>query len=122
MSSRSSLFAAALLLGLGACGAVPRAPDTLTESVRSFNDGVRWERFSIAAVRVPPRERSQFVEDMDERAEDLKITDYEVVRVDERGPREARVQVKLSWYRDLGGHAARDPRACRPGSATARPG
>jgi len=71
----------------------------LTESVRSFNDGVRWERFSIAAVRVPPPERSQFVEDMDERAGDLKITDYEVVRVDERGAREARVQVKLSWYR-----------------------
>ena len=96
MRSRSSLFAALLLY---ACGAAPRAGDTLTESVRSFNDGVRWERFSIAAVRVPPPERSQFVEDMDERAGDLKITDYEVVRVDERGAREARVQVKLSWYR-----------------------
>lgn len=96
MRSRSSRFAVLLLC---ACGAAPRAGDTLTESVRSFNDGVRWERFAIAAVRVPPPERSQFVEDMDARAGDLKITDYEVVRVDARGAREARVQVKLSWYR-----------------------
>lgn len=96
-SRRLALLLAASVLG--ACGAAPRAPDTLADSIRSFNDGVRWERFAVAAVRVPTRERSQFVEDMDERAGDLKITDYEIVRVDERGPREARVQIKLSWYR-----------------------
>ena len=82
-----------------ACGAHPGGPETLTESVRGFNEGVRWGRFASAATRVPPRERSQFVEDMDQRADDLKITDYEIVRVDARGEREARVQVKLSWYR-----------------------
>jgi TolA-binding protein len=100
---RISLFVlfALLLVGLGApaCGPRARGADTLTESVRSFNDGVRWERFAMAAARIPAPERSQFVEEMDERAEDLKITDYEIVRVDTRGPREARVQVKLSWYR-----------------------
>jgi hypothetical protein len=84
---------------LAACGAPSRSTDTLAESVRSFNDGIRWERFAAAAARIPARERSQFVEDMDERATDLKITDYEVVRVDARGPREARVHLKLSWYR-----------------------
>lgn len=100
---RASLFAvvvaSACAVACGACGARARSGETLTESVRSFNEGVRWERFAVAAARVPPRERSQFVEDMDERAEDLKITDYEIVKVDARGPREARVQVKLSWYR-----------------------
>lgn len=93
---RAMPFAVVLL---AACGAHARDTETLADSIRSFNDGVRWERFAAAAVRVPPRERSQFVEDMDVRAEDLKITDYEIVRVDERGPREARVQIKLSWYR-----------------------
>jgi hypothetical protein len=93
---RASLFAVVLL---AACGARAQGTETLADSIRSFNDGVRWERFAAAAVRIPPRERSQFVEDMDVRAEDLKITDYEIVRVDARGPREARVQVKLSWYR-----------------------
>jgi hypothetical protein len=87
------------LLACGACGARARSTDTLADSIRGFNDGVRWGRFAAAAARIPPRERSQFVEEMDERAEDLKITDYEIVNVDTRGPREARVQVKLSWYR-----------------------
>ena len=100
---RASLFAvmlgAACVVACGACGARGRGTEPLSESVRSFNEGVRWERFAVAAARVPPRERSQFVEDMDQRAEDLKITDYEIVNVDARGPREARVQVKLSWYR-----------------------
>jgi hypothetical protein len=82
-----------------ACGPRGSSTETLTDSIRSFNDGVRWERFAMAAVRIPPRERSQFVSEMDERAEDLKITDYEIVNVDARGPREARVRVKLSWYR-----------------------
>jgi hypothetical protein len=93
---RASLFAVVVL---AACGARAGSTETLTESIRSFNEGVRWERFAVAAVRIPPRERSQFVEEMDARAEDLKITDYEIVKVDARGAREARVQVKLSWYR-----------------------
>jgi hypothetical protein len=83
----------------GACGARPRATETLADSVRSYNDGVRWERFAIAAARIAPPERAQFVDEMDERASELKITDYEIVSVDARGPREARVHVKLSWYR-----------------------
>jgi hypothetical protein len=93
---RASLFAVVVL---AACGARGGRTETLTDSIRSFNEGVRWERFAVAAARIPPRERSQFVEEMDERAEDLKITDYEIVKVDARGAREARVQVKLSWYR-----------------------
>lgn len=93
---RAALIAI-LMLGCGA--AMPHDEPDLSESVRQFNDGVRWERFSVAAGAIPPKERSQFVDDMDQRAGDLKITDYEVVRVDPRGEREARVQVKLSWYK-----------------------
>lgn len=87
------------IFGLG-CGGPPlRGQADLSESIRQFNDGVRWERFAAAAVALPPRDRSQFVEEMDQRAADLKITDYEVVRVDPHGANQARVQVKLSWYR-----------------------
>jgi hypothetical protein len=97
---RARLFAVLLVpAALAACGASARGTETLTESIRSFNDGIRWERFAAAAVRIPPRERSQFVEEMDERAGQLKIADYEILTVDAHGPREARVQVKLSWYR-----------------------
>lgn len=85
-----------LMCGCGA--AMPHDEPDLSESVRMFNDGVRWERFAAAAAAIPPRERSQFVDDMDQRSSDLKITDYEVVRVDPRG-NAAKVQVKLSWYK-----------------------
>lgn len=83
-----------------ACGAPQvRSENDLSESIRTFNEGVRWERFSAAAISIPPPQRSQFVDEMDQRASDLKITDYEVVNVVPRGDREARVQIKLSWYR-----------------------
>jgi hypothetical protein len=70
------------------------------DAVRTYNDGVRWERFTAAATAVPPRERDAFLDEREELADDLRISDYEVVRVKDRGPDEADVQVKLTWYRD----------------------
>jgi hypothetical protein len=93
---RAALIAI-LMLGCGAASL--HSENDLSESIRQFNDGVRWERFAAAASAIPAKERSQFVDDMDQRAGDLKITDYEVVTVDPRGEREARVHIKLSWYK-----------------------
>lgn len=87
-------------LGLGCGGAAPR--DTLLETVQTYNDGVRWQRFAAAAVAVPPAEREQFLDERDQLAEDLRITDYEVVRVADHGAR-AEIQVKLTWFRDSEG-------------------
>ena len=87
------------LLVLG-CGAAPLHSETdLPDSIRQYNDGMRWSRFEIAASSIPPPQRSQFVDEMDERASDLKITDYDIVKVDPHGAREAHVQIKLSWYK-----------------------
>ena len=92
-----------IMFVLAACGGRQQNTETLAESIRSFNEGVRWQRYEVAAVSIPPRERSKFVEMMDERSEDLKITDYEIVRVDRRTDKEAQVQVKVSWYKDREG-------------------
>jgi hypothetical protein len=92
-----AILICAVLLGCGAPQA--RGQDELSESIRSFNDGVRWGRFGVAATAIPPAQRAQFVDDMDERANEIKITDYEVVKVDPRGERESRVQIKLTWYK-----------------------
>jgi hypothetical protein len=80
-----------------------KAGDTLPDSVRQYNDGVRWERFSVAAVHVPPKERSAFVDEADERARDVKITEYEVLKIDAKDDHLATVQIKLSWYRESEG-------------------
>lgn len=83
-----------------ACGAPQgRSENDLAASIQQFNEGVRWERFSAAATSIPPALRSQFVDEMDQRASGLKITDYEVLNVAPHGDREARAQIKLSWYR-----------------------
>lgn len=92
-------FAVAVILMVAACHA-PRSGETLTESVRAYNEGVRWERYAVAATHVPPEQRSDFVDEADERSKDLKITDYEVVKVEQKGDKEAKVQVKVSWYLD----------------------
>ncbi|MBA3451483.1 MAG: hypothetical protein H0T42_00135 [Deltaproteobacteria bacterium] len=94
---RRLLFVIALS---GACGSAQKNQETLTDAIRAYNDGLRWNRFEVAASQVPPKERAEFVDEMDERADTLKMTDYEVVKVDSKGEKEARVQVKVSWYLD----------------------
>jgi hypothetical protein len=91
------------VLVLGCSAPQLRGENGLSDSIRSFNEGVRWERFAAAASLLPAPQRAQFVDEMDERSTDLKITDYEVVKVDSRGEREAHVQVKLSWYKSSDG-------------------
>ncbi len=94
--------ALAVLIVLCACGAAP-ASDTLAETVRAYNEGVRWGRFEVAAIHLPAKERSKFVDENDERAKDLRITEYDVVNVDQKGSKEAKVHIKMSWYSDREG-------------------
>lgn len=93
-----------VVCALGACGGMQqKTEETLVEAIRGYNDDVRWSRFDVAAVHVPPAQRSQFVDDWDQRAKDLKITEYDLVRVDQKGPREAKVQIRVEWYKDSEG-------------------
>lgn len=89
-----------MVMALAACGGVPQNTDTLGDSIRSYNDGVRWGRYGVAAAKVPVKERADFIADMDERGENVKITDYEVVDVNAKNDREAKVRIKISWYDD----------------------
>ncbi len=94
----------ALCVFLAACATPPAAAsDTLNETIKSYNDAIRWERFENAASALPQKERAQTVDDWDERAHDLKITDYDIVKVDSKGKNEAHAQIKLSWYKNSEG-------------------
>jgi hypothetical protein len=85
---------------LAACTNPMKEQESLTDTVRAFNENVRWERFDRAAARLPPKERAARVDEWDERAKDVKITEWELVKIDPRGDRAARAQIKLSWYRE----------------------
>lgn len=103
MIHRATQAALAVVLALAAagCAGAPKR-DQLMESVRAYNEGVRWERFTSAAVAVPPAERDQFLDEREELADDLRITDYEVVRVASHAAT-ADVQVKMTWFLDSRG-------------------
>jgi hypothetical protein len=63
----------------------------------------RWERFAAAAARMPVAERMAFIDESDSRAKNLKVTDYEVVRIAPMSERIAKVQVRMSWYLETEG-------------------
>lgn len=95
------LFAISACVVVG-CGG-PQASDPLGDAIRSYNDGVRWGRYEVAANHIAPKERAQFVDDADERAKDLRITQYDVVQVERRGKSAATVHVKVEWYKESEG-------------------
>lgn len=87
----------------GACITPQRVPP-LSEALRTYNDGIRWQRFTIAANHVPAAERDDFLDRRDQLGEELRISDYEVIRVrygSER--RRARAHVKFTWHLDSRG-------------------
>jgi hypothetical protein len=85
---------AACAPGLGAV-----ATETLSDSVTTYNDGVRWQRWDNSAAYLPQKDRGKWVDDQDARAKDLKITEYDVVRIEPTGEKQAKVQIKMSWYK-----------------------
>jgi hypothetical protein len=87
----------ALALGLSGCGAQARIGESLVDTVTAYNQGVRWGRFPAAAAHVPPEERAAFLDQRDELAEALRITDYELLEVEPAGGG-ARVHVKYVWF------------------------
>lgn len=95
---------AILVILILATGCVPPSGQAyaLTDAVRTYTEGVKWERFEAAAAVIPPRERDGFLDERDLLAKDLRITDTEVLRITQR-ERRAEVHVKLTWYSDREG-------------------
>lgn len=93
-----------VILAATACGGLaPKEEDNLLDSIRKYNEDMRWSRYDVAATHIPPELRSQFVDDWDQRAKDLRITEYDLVRVDKKGPRAAKAQIRMEWYKDSEG-------------------
>ena len=99
-----------LLAVLASCGGAQQRTDDLLEAVRMYNDGVRWDRFPMAATRVPAKEREQFLDDREDLEKDLHISDYELVRVGSAKGENARIEVKYTWFKESEG-VVRETRA-----------
>jgi hypothetical protein len=101
--SAAVIFAAACAAALPACGSTLKRRSDFLEDLRAYNNGVRWQNPAEAAQHIPKQERDEFLA---ERAEldDLRVGDYEVVRIRwEEGRESAEVQVKYTWHLDSRG-------------------
>jgi hypothetical protein len=89
------------LLVLVACaGSLKKSEDLMTD-VRTYQEGLRWRKYDMAADYVPGPERERFLEERDEVDRDLRIDDYELERVKlEDGRERALVRVKYTWHLD----------------------
>ena len=97
--ARAALLVAVAVSCVAGCGAAQRDTEPLDEAVRLYNDGLRWQRFDEAASRLPASRRDDFLDERDQLHDDLRISDYEVIRVRYDGKqRRAKVQVKYTWY------------------------
>ncbi len=74
----------------------------LSDSVRGFHEGLRWQRFKVAASFIAPGAlKDSFLETREEVAEDVKVTDTVVMSL-QIGPKGQRafVKVRYTWHFD----------------------
>lgn len=90
------------LFVVAACRPPGATRSALPDAVRTYTEGVRWERFEAAAVVIPPAERAAFVDERDTLAKDLRITDAEIIHL-QAAERTAEAAVKLTWYSEREG-------------------
>ena len=85
-----------LLLG---CGVGMGKNEDLMFDVRTFQEGLRWRKYDMAANHVPAAAREQFLEAHEDVDEDLRIDDYELeqVKITDEG---ATIRVKYTWHLD----------------------
>ena len=74
----------------------------LRDTLRTFNQQIRWERWPGAAAHVELKTRERWMLSRSHQAQGLKIHEIQILRVLSGGPRAttARVLVKLTWYRE----------------------
>lgn len=96
---KALLLSLVLVTACGAASGRSRGED-LTTDLRTFHEGLRWRRYDDAADHVPAALRSRFLDAHETLDDDLRIDDYEVVRVTWNGKSEATVRVRCTWHLD----------------------
>lgn len=92
---------AALLVIASCAQSGAKKTEDLVGDVRDFQEGLRWRNYDQAADHVVAPQRARFLDAHDDIDADLRIDDYEVMRVTVTGEHtEALVRVKYTWHRD----------------------
>lgn len=97
------LIGIALTFALGAgCGGSAARTESFMTSMRTYNDGIRWQRWTHAASHIPAAERNAFLDERNDLEKELRIEGWELLRLDYSGERQSRatVRVRYTWYMD----------------------
>jgi hypothetical protein len=90
-----ALFAACALLG---CPMPDSSAQRMQSTASDFNTDVRFGRLSLAADKVAPHERDEFVARRKAWGGHVEIADYELISAKMMGEEDAEVVVKYDWY------------------------
>ena len=95
----------AVTLSMTACGGAAKRSHDLQYDVRAYNEGVRWAKLPQAATRILPSQRNDFLNEREELEEELRIDDFEIMRLKMEGESQdkAKVQIKWTWHMDREG-------------------
>jgi hypothetical protein len=93
----------AVIVFLFACGGSKKNNEYM-DQFRAYNDGIRWRAPGTAAAHIPVGERADFLEERADIDEDLRIADYEILRVGmNRDLDKATLSVEYQWHLDSRG-------------------
>ena len=74
--------------------------DQLQRSTMMYFDGIRWKKFSQAALFIPLENRIEFVQKREDARDEFTVTDCEVKGVlYDSGTETAVVEVEYKWYK-----------------------
>jgi hypothetical protein len=71
--------------------------EILRDSVRSFNDALRWQNFSEAISYLPPERRQRFLDHANNLRDEVEISDYEITSSQPKGPERVEIRVQMQW-------------------------
>jgi hypothetical protein len=98
MRSALPAFALVAMLALVGCPMPDTAAARMQTTASDFNTDVRFGRLSIAADKVAPKEREEFLARRKKWGGRVEIADYELISAKMMGNEDAIVIVKYDWY------------------------
>jgi len=102
MRHLGSLFLAGALIA--GCGGQTKRHSEFMDTIRQYNDGIRWNDAPLAASLIPLAEREDFLEERADFEDDLRVGDYEIQRVRwGAGRKRAEIDVRFTWHLDSKG-------------------
>lgn len=78
----------------------PSMGELLRMASMTYNEGLRWQRFTDCAGYLPPEQRDSFLRKMEDEREELSFVEYDVRRTDLNADvTAATIEVDYTWYR-----------------------